>query len=280
MKKFEIILVVITLFFLACGDEESITNSAELSAAKEKAIRKHNIELAKEQSNTRNVCDTLALEEYILEHYPAGTHLMRMNKTSIYEVPKKAVIYYEDKCSRNKYIFTCIVKSKECERFVEPNNLIGYDASFINLDSTKLGTALFYLTLFECNKDESFRRVWEKSVPSQGGFNTIKLKRWKPRNIEYIELNFIDGIISGNRNYNYFILDDIEMKPHLIETYQGIGHRRTLAEINDDIIPDYYEYRFRHNENTISVRDSIPFYWDIKKCLYVTKVNKKWFRKY
>jgi hypothetical protein len=273
--------VILILILISCGDDERITGTPEFSAEKERNIRKHNLELKKEQKQENTLCDTLALEDYIIDNYPAGTHLSKFNSSSVYDVPQKAVIYYKDKCSRNQYIFACIIKSKECERFVEPNNVIGYEASFVNLDSTKLGTALFYLTLFECDYNNgSFNRVWEKIVPSQGGFNSIKLKRWEPKNILYVEMNFNDGIISGHRNYNYFLLDGIENKPHLLETYKGISHRRTLANIDYNFFPDYYEYRFRHNSVSISIRDSIPFYWNNKKQLYVTKVNKNWFRKY
>lgn len=280
MKKIKILFIILIAVISSCGDGERVTGNPEYSADKQRDIRKYNLELEKEQSETRNPCDTLALEEYIIDNYPAGTYLLRANKTSVYDIPKKAVIYYKDKCSRIQYILASIVKSKECERFIEPSNVIGYDASFINLDSTKLGTALFYLTLFECNGNESFRKIWEKIIPSQGGFNSIKLKRWRAKNILYVEANFSDGIISGHRNYNYFFIDGIENEPHLLETYDGISHRRTLANVDNDIYPDYYEYRFFHNSRTISVRDSIPFHWDNKKHLYITDVNKKWFRKY
>ena len=280
MKKIKIIFIILTVVIASCGDGERITENPEYSADRERNIRKYNLEVAKEQSKTRSACDTLALEEYIIDHYPAGTYLLSMNKTSVYDIPRKAVIYYEDQCSRMQYVLACIVKSKECGRFVEPSNVIGYDASFINLDSTKLGTALFYLTLFECSKSESFRKVWEKIIPSQGGFNYIRLKKWRPKNIPYVEVNFSDGIISGHRNYNYFFIDGIENTPHLLETYDGISYRRTLANVDNDIYPDYYEYRFLYNSRRISVRDSIPFHWDNKKHLYITDVNKKWFRKY
>lgn len=279
-KKNKIVFLILTFIIASCGDDERVTGNPEFSVVKEKNIRKYNLEIKKEHSQDRTICDTLALEEYIIDNYPGGTYLMTLNKTTVYNIPQKAVIYYKDKCDDRKYVFACIVESKNCERFVEPKNVIGYESSFVNLDSTKLGTALFYLTLFECNDNGSFSRKWEKIVPSQGGFNSIKLKKWKPKNIVYIEINFSDGIISGHRDYNYFLLDGIENKPHLLETYDGISHKRTIADIDDNFYPDYYEYRFGHNSTSISVRDSIPFYWNNKKELYVTTVNKNWFRKY
>lgn len=279
-KKNKIVFLILTFIIASCGDDERVTGNPEFSVVKEKNIRKYNLEIKKEHSQDRTICDTLALEEYIIDNFPAGTYLMKLNKTTVYNVPQKAVIYYKDKCSERQYVFACIVESKNCERFVEPNNVIGYESSFVNLDSTKLGTALFYLTLFECNGNGSFNMVWERIVPSQGGFNSIKLKKWRPKNILYLEINYSDGIISGHRNYNYFLLDGIENKPHLLETYDGISHRRTIADIDDNFYPDYHEYRFRHNSSSITVRDSIPFYWNDKKQLYVTTVNKNWFRKY
>ncbi len=38
----------------------------------------------------------------------------------------------------------------------------------------------------------------------------------------YVELNYEAGIISGHRNYNLFLVDGIEKKPHLMETYEGL----------------------------------------------------------
>jgi len=108
----------------------------------------------------------------------------------------------------------------------------------------------------------------------------MTLKNWKPKNIKYIELNYEAGIISGHRNYNLFLVNGIEEKPHLMETYEGLVHKRTLAKVNDDRFPDYFEYRFSEASPSIRIKDSIPFYWDTTKSLYVTKVNRNWFRKF
>ena len=279
MKKY-FVSVLLGLLFIGCGADDALSTNAEIEAAKERSLKKRNLEISRSRSAIKNECDTLALEEFIVNNYPPGSHLMDINRRSVYDVPTKAVIYHKDKCKRIQYVLAVIVESKECERLVEPNNLIGYDGSFINFDSTKLGTALFNLTLFECKNNNSFIKVWEKYVPSQGGFNSIKIKKWKELNIEYVELNFYDGIISGSRNYNYFLIDGIENEPHLMETYEGIGHKRTLADNDKDLFPDYFEYRFSRRQNKISIRDSIPFYWNTNKKLYVTSFNKNWFRKY
>lgn len=279
MKKY-FLTALLGLLFVRCGSDDALSTNVEIEAAKERSVKKRNLEIAQSRAENDKECDTLDLEEFIIDNYPPGSHLMFVSRKSVYDVPTKAVIYHKDKCNRFQYVLAVIVESKECERLVEPNNLVGYEASFINFDSTKLGTALFNLTLFECSKNGLFNKVWEKFVPSQGGFVSMKLKRWKPYNVEYVELKFSDGIISGSRNYNYFFMDGIENLPHLIETYEGIGHKRTLADHDKNLFPDYYEYRFSRKRNKISIRDSIPFYWNSNNKLYVTKINKNWFRKY
>ncbi len=108
----------------------------------------------------------------------------------------------------------------------------------------------------------------------------MRIKNWKEKRIQYIELNFEDGIISGHRSYNFFFVDGIEKKPHLMETYLGIVHKRTLANVNDDKFPDYYEYRFTEDSTGIAIRDSIPFYWSEKRNLYITDVSRRWWREY
>jgi hypothetical protein len=113
----------------------------------------------------------------------------------------------------------------------------------------------------------------------------MTIKNWDAKNIKYVELNFEDGIISGHRNYNFFMIDGWRKKPHLMETYIAIAKKRVLANINNDKFPDYWEYRFTQNSGrdslyAIRVLDSVPFYWSMKKQLYITDKSSKWFRKY
>ena len=164
--------------------------------------------------------------------------------------------------------------------------MVGFESSYINLDSTKLGTAFFWLTLFEC-KDGQFERLWESEVPIHGGFNRITIKNWKVKNMKYVELNYEDGIISGHRNYNFFLTDGWRKPPHLLETYVGIAHKRAIANVNNDKFPDYFEYRFYreiHGKDSlyasIRILDSIPFFGVRKRQLYITDKNPRWFRKY
>lgn len=273
------IVLAASVFFNSCGKpQKGDLEEAETSPAKERNIREYNLDVEKEQAAARFPCDTLSFQQYLISEFPAGTYLVEFNKTFTYSIPKPAVLYYEEKGKR--YVFAALARSKEGERFVETKNLVGYESSFINLDSTKLGTAFFFLSLFECDADEKFHQIWEAEIPIHGGFNAMRLKTWKERNkkIKYIELNFEAGIISGHRNYNFFMIDGLERPPHLMETYEGLVHLRNLRNVNQDKYPDYMEYLIR--DSSLAIYDSIPFYWDTTKSLYVTNRNKRWYRKY
>ncbi len=283
MKFLSFILVaVFVIFVYSCSEDKESRNrggkaNTEYSSSKDKELRSYNLKQREKEVGERTPCDTIALRQYIIDNYPAGDYLVKFDRTYTYNVPKEAVLYY--KKDGVQYIFAVIAKSKPGERFIETNNVTGYESSFINLDSTKLGTAFFFLTLFECTNDD-FNVLWEAEVPIHGGFNSMKMKTWKYKRIPYIQLNYEAGIISGHRNYNFFLVDGIRKKPHLMETYVGIVHKRTLANVNSDRYPDYYEYLFVDSTNYIEVVDSIPFYWDSTKSLYVTKRSPRWFRYY
>jgi hypothetical protein len=269
-------VIVFGIFTFSC--ESSVEgDDPEVSSVKDKSIQEYNIEQEKKISGKGTPCDTVALRKYVLDNYPAGTYLVGFDRTFTYSLAKEAVIYFDH--SGKKYIYALIAKSKTGERFVDKNNLIGYESSFINLDSTKLGTAFFYLTLFTC-ENERFNYIWESEVPIHGGFNSMRLKKWGSNNTFYVELNFEAGIISGHRNFNYFMIDGIENPPHLLETYLGIVHKRVLTNVNNDKYPDYLEYRFIDDSLSIRELDSIPFYWSEKKQLYITDKSSRWFRKY
>ncbi len=279
MKVVKIPLIILGFILIVVSCETGEQQTADQNPVKDKNIRKSNLEIEEEQAINRFPCDTLALQKHIIDYFPDGVYLVEFDRTFTYNVPKPAVLYYNGK-NNARYIFAVIAKSKEGERLIEPKNIVGYESSYINLDSTKLGTAFFYLTLFKCD-DGEFDQLWEAEVPIHGGFNSMQMKKWRSKNIRYIELNFEAGIISGHRSYNYFFVNGIENKPHLMETYLGIVHKRTLANVNDDKYPDYYEYRFTEDSlGGIAIRDSIPFYWSEKRQLYVTNQNRRWFRKY
>jgi len=274
-----ILLFLLFVIIAACSKQEK--GDATTSAAKDEQLRQYNLNIAKEQAKRRFPYDTISLKEFVLNNYDSGTYLVEFDKTFTYNIPKSAVIYFQD---GGDFILAVIAKSKPTERNIETKNVIGFESSFINLDSTKLGTAFFWLTLFEC-KDGKFNKVWESEVPIHGGFNNMSIQVWKPKNEKYVELNYEDGIISGHRDYNFFMIDGWRNPPHLLETYVGLALKRTIANINNDKFPDYWEYRFTSSQyqdsvNSIRVLDSIPFYWSEKRQLYITDKNPKWFRKY
>jgi len=281
MKKIQFLLAVLLVVGIySCGEDRPGGREAiEHSGTKEKDIRDYNLDVEKDVTSGRFPCDTIALQEYVLDEYPAGEYLVEFDRTTTYNIPRTAVLYYKDR-EGSQYIFGVIAKSKPGERYIEMKNVVGFESSYINLDSTKLGTAFFFLTLFECTGNSDFNVLWEAEIPIHGGFNSLKMKNWRAKNIKYIELNFEAGIISGHRNYNYFFVNGIRSKPHLMETYEGIVHKRTLANVNNDDYPDYYEYRFIDSTNYIAIRDSVPFYWNNKRNLYVTKFSSRWFRYY
>jgi hypothetical protein len=281
LYKYVIVFPLLMLLTFACSSKEGGSGDAATSASKDQELREYNLDVQKEQAKTRFACDTISLQEYVLGNYEKGTYLVQFDRTFTYNIPKPAVIYFQD---GGNYVLAVIAKSKPGERNIEAKNVIGFESSYINLDSTKLGTAFFWLTLFEC-KDGEFSRVWESEVPIHGGFNRMSIKTWKPKNIKYVELNFEDGIISGHRNYNFFAVDGWRNPPHLMESYVGITHKRTFNNVNNDKFPDYWEYRFSGSQwqdslYAIRVIDSVPFYWSTKRQLYITDRNPRWFRKY
>ncbi len=278
MKPYlKFLAVPLVLILLYNCSKEGGSGDATTSTAKDEEIREYNIGIEKEQTSKRFPCDTISLKEYILDSYEPGTYLLEFDRTYTYNIPKSAVIYFND--AGTNYILAVITKSKPGERNIEKKNVIGFESSYINLDSTKLGTAFFWLTLFEC-KDEQFSRIWESEVPIHGGFNKMTIKTWSPKNIKYVELNYEDGIISGHRNYNFFAIDGWRKPPHLLETYVGIVHKRKMALVNQDKFPDYFEFRFAEDSMRIRQIDSIPFYWSEKRQLYITDRNPRWFRKF
>jgi hypothetical protein len=281
LDKLFIVFSLLAVIIIGCTSKSSEQGDAATSTPKDEELRQYNLDIEKDQTKNRFPCDTIALNEYILSNYERGTYLVKFDKTFTYNIPKSAVIYFKDGAD---YILAAIAKSKPGERNIEAKNVIGYESSFINLDSTKLGTAFFWLTLFEC-RDGEFLRLWESEVPIHGGFNKMTIKNWKEKNIKYVELNYEDGIISGHRNYNFFLVDGWRKPPHLMETYIGITHKRNLSNVNNDKFPDYWEYRFSGSQwqdslYAIRIIDSIPFYWSEKRQLYITDKNPRWFRKY
>ena len=275
------LIIASSLLFLSCTDdsekwkqEQTGIEDVALNPDKDAEIQQSNLEHKKKFSGERSPCDTLSLIDFVLKNYPKGTYLVESDKTVTYNIPKPAVIYFD----RN-YILCVIAKSKEGERLIEVKNIVGYDQSFIDLDSTELGTAFFFLNLFEC-KDGSIQRIWESPIPSHGGFNNIKLEKWKSKNIQYVKVNFHYAQGTGHIDYNYFLVDGITNLPHLMMTYAGINFKRSIANLNDDLYPDYYEYLYYDLGNKVYPKDSIAFVWNSVNNVYVNTRNNKQTRLY
>src|SRR5574338_811532 len=89
-----LILFPVLLFFilLSCGGEKENKDSqagseTAYSPDKDAVIQKYNLEQQKKQAAKRFPCDTIALKEFILSHYPEGTYLVDFDKTLTYNIP-------------------------------------------------------------------------------------------------------------------------------------------------------------------------------------------------
>ncbi len=282
MKKlFHIFLfLLIFIFTFSCSKEEEVSSTSSYEVAlnpeKDAEIQRYNLELRKERSQ-RFPCDTIAVMEYIYDNYPQGTYLLETDKSTLNSLPKPAVIYY-DKDGRN-YVFAVIVKSRSGERLIEIKNLIGYNESYIDQDSTKLGTPFLYLVLLECRGND-FSLVWESIIPSHGGFKNFSLETWDAKGTLFIENQFYYAQGIGIIKYNYFLVDGIRSKPHLLMTYEGLDFKRTIANVNDDKFPDYYEHVFINLPDNIYSKDSVAFYWRERESVYVNTRNSRQTRPY
>ena len=282
---FIIFIVLIVLGFLwirSCytnvgGPTTTPDEQAEFSPRKDEDIQQYNLDVKKRQSTQEGPCDSLSVVGYVLDNYPAGSYLVNFDKTLTYNVPKPALIY--DNVDGKQYIFGLVARSKPGERLIEPKNIVGYDQSFIDLDSTELGTAFFYLTLFQCENSQ-LSVVWEVPVPNHGGLNRMYLDKWEYRGIPYVKVDFHYARGIGHIDYNYFMLEGITKPPHLLMTYKGINFKRTMANVNNDIFPDYYEFLYYDNGKRIVERDSVAFIWDTKDSLYVNTRNRRQTRPY
>jgi hypothetical protein len=249
----------------------------ENSPQKDADIQRYNLEERKKKTPVRTPGDTIAIMEYVFNNYPQGTYLINFDKTLTYNIPQPALIYSNQ--GSNIFVFAVIARSKPTERLIETKNIIGYDQSYIDLDSTKLGTAFFYLCLFQCSNDQ-ISTVWEAPIPSHGGFNKISMQKWVYNGTPYIDINFHYAQGVGNIDYNYFLVNGLIGQPHLLMTYKGINFQRTITNVNNDKYPDYLEYLYIDTGEKVIARDSIPFVWSIKDSLYVNTRNKKQTRPY
>jgi len=285
MKKVFLIvfLFAFPILFLSCGHksegnvQQSSTGDVATSPKTDADIQRYNLEVKQQQSGGRTPCDTLSVVEYVLSNYPKGSYLVNFDKTFTFNVPKPAVIYLNN--GSGTFVLAVIAKSKPGERLIETKNIVGYDQSFINLDSTHLGTAFFYLTLLKCDNG-NFTKIWEAPIPAHGGFNYLAMDKWAYNGTPYVRVDFHYARGIGHIDYNYFLVDGLMNPPHLLMTYKGIDFQRTIANVNNDKFPDYYEYLYYDLPNRIYAADSIPFYWDVKDSVYVNTRNHRQTRPY
>lgn len=284
MKKIllSILLFSAVILINGCGKKESNDENtsgdqgAEFSPQKDMDIQRYNLEKMKQQSVSRTPGDTIALMEYVLDSYPSGTYLVNYDLPNTYALNHPAVIYLNQ---GGLYVLGVIAKSKPDERLIETKNIVGYDQSFIDLDSTKLGTAFFYLTLFNFN-DGQFSVIWEAAIPSHGGFNNISLNKWNYLGTPFVQVNFYFAQGVGHIDYNYFMVDGLTQKPHLLMTYQGINFERTMANINNDKFADYYEHIYFDFGDRVEKKDSVGFIWSPKDTMYVSTSGRRMTRPY
>lgn len=277
------VLFIYLLLLLGCTKQEEKSSSTQTSQEevaylpeKDTDIQRANIEVRKKQTPERFPCDTIALMEFVLNNFPEGSYLVYDDRTITFDLPNPAILYYPN---NKQFVFGVVARSKPGERLIEVKNIVGYDQSFIDLDSTELGTAFFYLVLFKCEEND-FRIVWEAPIPSHGGFNYIYLEQWSYNRTQFIRTNFHYAQGIGNISYNYFLVDGLENTPHLLMTYEGINFKRTIANLNQDRFPDYYEHIYYDDGNKIIPGDSIPFIWNNKDSVYQNLLNKKHTRPY
>lgn len=280
MKHLYIIFLIIissfTFIQMSCeGDDKqgSVSEGQEdiaYNPEKDSDIQAYNIERRKKLATVRFPCDTIAVMEYILKNYPEGSYLAELDKPNTYTVPRNAVLY--KKSGDTTLIFAIIIKSKPDERVVELKNVVGYDQSFFNLDSTALGMAYFYLTLLRCT-GENIETVWEALIPDNAGFNYMVLDTWKPRKMTYMRVNFHYAIGIGHIEYNFFFDKGIYEKPHLLMTYQTINSLREMVDANRDSIPDYIEHLYVDTGIEVKSVDTVTFVW--KDTVYVNTRNPK-----
>ena len=276
-------IVLLSIWLFSCNSKKEEENKysenyqVENSPQRDADIQRYNLEVRKKKVTSRTPGDTISIIEYVLNNYPEGSYLIYFDKTLTYNVPQPALIYTNQ--GGNIFIFGVIARSKPGERLIETKNIIGYDQSYIDLDSTKLGTAFFYLCLFQCVNDQ-ITTVWEAPIPSHGGFNNITMQKWEYNGTPFIDINFHYAQGVGHIDYNYFLINGLTSQPHLLMTYKGINFKRTVANINNDKYPDYLEYLYIDTGDKIIARDSIPFVWSIKDSLYINTRNKKQTRPY
>ncbi len=106
------------------------------------------------------------------------------------------------------------------------------------------------------------------------------MRNWIYNGTPFVKIDFYYARGSGHIDYNYFLIKGLTNYPHLLTTYKGINFERTLANVNNDEYPDYYEHIFYDLGNRVYSRDSVAFVWDKKDSVYVNSRNRRQTRPY
>lgn len=290
MQKISILILLAVLAVTSwhCGEESSeqdvqqgdISDEVSLQPDKDKTIQEYNLEQRKKVTTKRYNCDTIALMEYILANYDQGTYLMEFDKRNKYQIPPAAVIYTKDQ--GQQFVLAVFARSRPEEKawpndiLIEPKTAIGYDASFNDLDSTRmLGTPFLYLKLLRCETDNNFTEIWSAPIPRHGGFNWITMERWKDKNIPYLKANFHYARGVGHFDFNYFFIRGLQQRPHLLLTYEGINFSRVMVNLDNDLFPDFEEAVFLDTGDRLEELERYSFTWSEKDSLYVNTKNKR-----
>lgn len=271
----------ILIFLQGCDwfqDKPEKINEGETVADNQSAdmsIQEFVIREKMKNAPSRFAGDTLDLALYVIKNYPPGSYLADLDNISTNFAKKGAVIYFTEK--GKKYVFALIVKSMEGGKLIEIDNFTGYNSSFVDYDSTNLGTAFFYLTLFSYDSSD-FTMIWEEIIPQSGGLMNFTYSTWGPLKIPFVNVHFFSAPQLSNDEYKFFLVRGLENKPHLLNVYEGHIRRRRVADINQDSIPDYYEWRVFYTDSSRTFLDSVGFIW--KDTVYVNTRNPRMTRKY
>ncbi len=284
-QLFYLLALVVFGFSLVagCGEEEPEVTTDTTTAASQgeedmtqMGAYRRNIENRMKESKNRFTNDTLSLAMWILDNYPAGSFLMTVDEVGQLQTQPEAVIYR--KKGDSTIVYGILTTSKpDDNRIVEMDNIIGYYTSFIDFDSTELGTAIMYLGQYRGANDQ-WTKIWDVIVPRHGGFNKFMYQKFPDWNQEYIKVNIYFAEGRGHLDFNYFFTGGIDSVPHLMMTYEGLNFKRTMTNANNDKYPDYVEYVFVDDSLSSRIIDSVTFIW--KDTAYFSVRNPKHWRPY
>ena len=100
IKLFTIIALI---FLFGCDkqnekikDVKSSQEEIAYSPDRDADIQRYNIEVRKKQTAQRFPCDTISLMEFVLSYFPQGSYLVSDDRTTTYEPPNPAILYYPE----------------------------------------------------------------------------------------------------------------------------------------------------------------------------------------